>query len=563
MNDFDESKINGENGLVSLSVPTIGLALLPMLLIALISSYWMQLGIASSIAIGSARTFVQLSILGLILRPIFYWGKTHMWSVVGYCLLMVMLAAYETSKRSKYYFKGQFYGIFSSLLLNVTLVGCFAFAVIIRPVPMWDPQYVIPIVGMLLGNSINGISISLDAATKALVEQKHEIELYLSFGASSYEAVSRLMREAVRAGAMPMINSMMVIGLVSIPGMMTGQILAGAPILEASRYQILIIYLISVSTFGSILMEIWISLNVGFDSMIILRTDRFTKRTSKSSLISFFSGFNFLSPKEWDRTEILKPLRKNDNLEAGNINSKEQYQSINGGIEMFHEALPSSYQEKFNILEVQEISHATSTQILFEKISFSVKAGRILVLSGKSGCGKSTLLRIIARLTPLQEGNICLTGISPHGILNRNDITKWRRCMRYVSQSKVDIPGTPLDFIHRITSFQSWKIDNNAPTEQEMLSSTKNFIKNLLLTDTILQKEWSTLSGGEAQRVMVALALASNPKVLLLDESTSALDNSNKIILENMILQYAKQFGVGVVWISHDKDQLKRLLAGT
>ena len=384
MTDLDESNINGETGLVSLSIPTICLSLLPMILIALISSYWMQLGIASSISIGSVRTFVQLSVLGLILRPIFYWGEKHMWSVVGYSLLMVMLAAYETSKRSKYFFKGQFYGIFCSLLLNVTLVGCFAFAVIIRPDPMWDPQYVIPIVGMLLGNSINGISISLDAVTKALVEQKREIELYLSFGASGYEAVSRLMRQAVRAGAMPMINSMMVIGLVSIPGMMTGQILAGAPVLEASRYQILIIYLISASTFGSILMEIWISLNVGFDSMLMLRADRFTKRTSKASFITFFRAFNFLSPQ--NGADLIEPLNKNDNLEAASINSKEQHQPINGNIELFHEALPSSYQQQSNLLEVQEISHATSTQALFKKLSFTVKAGRILVLNGKSVC---------------------------------------------------------------------------------------------------------------------------------------------------------------------------------
>ena len=95
-----------------------------------------------------------------------------------------------------------------------------------------------------------------------------------------------------------------------------------------------------------------------------------------------------------------------------------------------------------------------------------------------------------------------------------------------------------------------------------MLSSTQIYVKNLLLPDTILQKEWSSLSGGESQRVIVALALASNPKALLLDESTSALDNKNKIILENMVLQYAKQFGVAVVWISHDNDQLKRMLAG-
>jgi putative ABC transport system permease protein len=70
---------------------------------------------------------------------------------------------------------------------------------------------------MLLGNSINGISLVMNNLLIALVEQKHEIELYLSFGATSHEAVSRLLKEAVKSGTMPILNSMAVIGLVSIP----------------------------------------------------------------------------------------------------------------------------------------------------------------------------------------------------------------------------------------------------------------------------------------------------------------------------------------------------------
>lgn len=90
-----------------------------------------------------------------------------------------------------------------------------------------DPQYVIPIVGMLLGNCINGISLAMNAILTSLVESSREIELLLSFGANSYEATARLFREAVRTGAMPQLNSMAIIGIISIPGMMTGQILGG------------------------------------------------------------------------------------------------------------------------------------------------------------------------------------------------------------------------------------------------------------------------------------------------------------------------------------------------
>ncbi len=108
-----------------------------------------------------------------------------------------------------------FLAIFSSIIV----VGGFAFLVVIRPEPRWNPQYVIPICGMLLGNCINGVSLSVNDLTKQIMEGgRREIELFLSFGASGWESMLRLTKEAVAAGATPTINSLNVIGLVSIPG---------------------------------------------------------------------------------------------------------------------------------------------------------------------------------------------------------------------------------------------------------------------------------------------------------------------------------------------------------
>jgi putative ABC transport system permease protein len=114
--------------------------------------------------------------------------------------------------------------VLAAFLLNVGLVSMFAFLIIIRPHPVWDPQYTIPIIGMLLGNCINAVALSMNAFITSLVEQSQEVELFLSFGATPEEASARLTREAVRVGAMPMLNSMAVIGLISVPGMMTGQV---------------------------------------------------------------------------------------------------------------------------------------------------------------------------------------------------------------------------------------------------------------------------------------------------------------------------------------------------
>lgn len=219
-----DSILNTDNvvdELIHVSTPLLILSAVPLLIHAFLSSQ-MGLGLESPIVVGILRTFIQLTILGAILRPIFFWGIDLWWLVLLYVLFMVTLASLESSARSKYYFRGMLSCILAAFLLNVGVVSLFSFGIIIRPSPLWDPQYVIPIVGMLLGNCINAVALSMNAIITSLVEQSQEIELFLSFGASPEEASARQMREAVRVGAMPMLNSMAVIGLISIPGMMTG-----------------------------------------------------------------------------------------------------------------------------------------------------------------------------------------------------------------------------------------------------------------------------------------------------------------------------------------------------
>jgi putative ABC transport system permease protein len=204
---------------------------------------------------------------GARFKPIFRVGEDHWWVVVAYVLLMILVTAFESAGRARYYFKGMLGCVFLSLLVNVTATGLFAFGLIIKPQPVvWEPQYVIPIMGMILGTCINGISLSLNNLVTSLVENQSEIDLLLAFGANSAEASSRVVREAVRTGTMPMLNGMAVIGIVSIPGMMTGQILGGSPVMEAARYQMLIMYWIAISSFGCILTITFLVLRAAFDS---------------------------------------------------------------------------------------------------------------------------------------------------------------------------------------------------------------------------------------------------------------------------------------------------------
>mmetsp|Transcript_43599 Transcript_43599/g.44111 ORF Transcript_43599/g.44111 Transcript_43599/m.44111 type:complete len:265 (+) Transcript_43599:120-914(+) len=203
--------------LVHITPPLLLISLVPLLVIIFIS-HKMDLGISIPIAISALRTCVQLSILGVILHPIFILGEHYWILVLLYVTFMITIASNVSFGRTKYYFRGMFWMIFTCVLTNITLVSAIAFGLIIKPDPIWDPQYVIPIVGMLLGNCINGTALCINGMLTSLVERQHEIELLMSFGATSFEASNRLLREAVHIGTMPLINNMTVIGLVSIPG---------------------------------------------------------------------------------------------------------------------------------------------------------------------------------------------------------------------------------------------------------------------------------------------------------------------------------------------------------
>jgi putative ABC transport system permease protein len=120
--------------------------------------------------------------------------------------------------------------------------------VVVGAKPWWKPQYFIPLAGMLIGNSMNAVAISLDRLLGDLRKKRQEIEMMLCLGADYKEASKDVVKQAMRAGMIPSINSMMAAGVVFIPGMMTGQILAGADPALAIRYQIVVMVMLVGST---------------------------------------------------------------------------------------------------------------------------------------------------------------------------------------------------------------------------------------------------------------------------------------------------------------------------
>lgn len=233
------------NELIELSPWELGLAALLLLIPAGISLA-LKLGLERRLGLAGVRTVAQLALIGLVLDWVFELRRWYL--VVPILLVMLMAAARAAVQRSDRRFPGAYLAAFGALVMASTVTAFTVTEVVIGVDPWYEPRYVIPLVGMLLGNALTGISLGLDRLLADLTSQRRAVEARLALGASVWRAVLPWMQQAVRSGMVPIINSMMVVGLVSLPGMMTGQILAGADPADAVAYQILIMFMIAACT---------------------------------------------------------------------------------------------------------------------------------------------------------------------------------------------------------------------------------------------------------------------------------------------------------------------------
>ncbi len=241
------------NGTLDLSALDLALGV-SLVLGAGLVSFALRLGLEKRLAIASLRTVLQLLLIGYLLKFIFELQSAL--AVLPLIFVMIFIAARTALERPRRRFQGGGGLAFLSLAASALITTFAVTSLVIGVEPWFAPRYVIPLIGMVLGNSMNGISLSLDALLEHLAERADEVELELSLGASAREAARRPLQEAVRRGMIPILNTMMVVGIVSLPGMMTGQILAGADPMLAVKYQILIMFMIAASTaMGAMLMS--------------------------------------------------------------------------------------------------------------------------------------------------------------------------------------------------------------------------------------------------------------------------------------------------------------------
>jgi len=258
-----------------LQLTPLDLSFAALLILALaVLSLRLRLGLEKQVLISAARTVIQLTLIGFVLKALFASAAAG-W-VVLMALVMLLAAGHEVTARQKHKLRGAWgFGIgTTSMFISAFTVTFYALVVIVGPDPWYEPRYAVPLLGMLLGNTMNGVSLSVNHLTQNVRSHRAIIETRLALGQTQSEAISDIRRESIRTGLIPIINAMAAAGLVSLPGMMTGQILAGNLPGDAVKYQIMIMFMVSAGTAFGTLVAVWMTSHRLFDDRDRLRLDR-------------------------------------------------------------------------------------------------------------------------------------------------------------------------------------------------------------------------------------------------------------------------------------------------
>jgi putative ABC transport system permease protein len=237
--------MTGGAAIIDLSFWQLGLALLLVGVLVVVSAR-QALGLERDLAIGALRTLIQLYLVGLILAAVFSAARWY-W-VLLILVVMAAIATHAAVSRLAKPIPGIFWIAATALTVSTAATLTYVIGVVVRPHPWWEPQYLIPIAGMILGNSMTSAALAGERLQGDLAARRDEVEARLALGFSGREAVQPLVRASLRAAMIPTVNGMMTVGLVQLPGMMTGQILAGSSPLVAIRYQIVVVFMLGVAT---------------------------------------------------------------------------------------------------------------------------------------------------------------------------------------------------------------------------------------------------------------------------------------------------------------------------
>lgn len=251
------------NEIIDIGFDRLLLGLL-LVVIPIIGFLYFQVKIVKETVVSLLRMFIQLSLVAFYLEYIFEWNNA--WLNVVWVVVMIFVGSFTTIKRaglSYRYFALPF--IFSSFI-SLLIIDAFFLGFVIQLEYVFDARYFIPISGMVLGNSLNHNIVGVSSYFSRLKKEQDLYYFLLVNGGRKKNSLAPFIRSAIKSGLNPMIASMSVIGLISLPGMMTGQILGGSSPAVAIQYQILIMIAIFVGCSINLMLSILISNRFVFDS---------------------------------------------------------------------------------------------------------------------------------------------------------------------------------------------------------------------------------------------------------------------------------------------------------
>lgn len=222
----------------------------PLILVAVALSRWQRLGLERGFVIGAVRAVVQLGAVGYVLVYLFH--SSRWWLVLLALAVMLVAATSASTRRGKKVpprDRRALLGISgTAMLLGSGVTLAYVTQVMLRVHPWYEPRYLIPLFGMIVGNAMTAAALAAERLASEMELRRGEVEAYLALGASPARAAAEPVRRALTAALIPSVNGLMVVGLVQLPGMMTGQILAGQSPLLAVRYQIVVVFMLAGAT---------------------------------------------------------------------------------------------------------------------------------------------------------------------------------------------------------------------------------------------------------------------------------------------------------------------------
>eukprot|EP01040_Poterioochromonas_malhamensis_P002001 gene2002-2137_t len=510
----------------------------PLFLLAL--AYNLKINIAKNIFVGLIRSSLQLLFLGYVLLNILFSLQSFLLILV-YFFIMISIAALETISRQQRTYEGHYFDSFRACLFGGGLMGMYGTLVIFHPSPWWLPQVIVPTCGMIIGNSVSGPAMAVERLLSEVTERTHELETRLSFGGTYYESILPIFRIAMQAALLPAFNQLAIMGLVSIPGMMTGQILGGTPPLIAAEYQMAILYLIvTTMAFSSIVAVVLAIRNAVFQLSEHRLTMNKIIKTKKTEIdAQLYNLLKLLVEKViggWSPVQDLESSVHNGKIEMSvpssmsNIDDSDDLELF--GLVSFQITINKPFSsQKDTVLQLVEMNVKSGDQnVLFtnDGLNISLYDGEIVTIEGRSGLGKTRLLRAIAGLDAPHQGYcVYRSKYVPHlkSIVDLSqqsqfhvqqpvfwEIPSWRSHIIYVPQAVAALEGMPKEMLVECLEYSSRKSFVPSDWHQRVMKNIDIVIlameeKFLLPKGIFSEKKWNTLSGGERQRCVIICGL--------------------------------------------------------